>query len=708
MSDPQSRNLLGLPATLTPRADQECDRFEAAWKAGQRPRLEDNLAAVPEPDRPALLRELLLLEVDYRRLAGERLGAEEFLARFPALDQAWLVGVLSRAAPALTCVAPAAPGAAGAPGRLGKFLLLQQIGKGGCGTVWRAQDTALDRVVALKLPDPGLMTSPVARARFRREARAVARLSHPNIVTLFDVEQVGATPLLVMEYVEGTDLGRLVERGGPLPVAQACDYVRQAALGLQHAHECGLVHRDVKPHNLLLSARGSVVKVLDLGLARLGGLAADADTALTESGCVMGTYDFMAPEQARDARHADARADLYGLGCSLYYLLTGRVPFPGGTGTEKLLRHVTEEPRPVEELRPEVPPALAALVRGLMRRRPEDRPQTAAAVVAALTALPGGELRPAPSPDAAPAGPPATATGAGARRRRWRTALLLSGFAVLVLLVLLRPWGWLGGPAGPEPVRTNSIGPEPVLTNSVGMKLVLIRPGRFFMGSPSSEKGRYAIDEGPRREVVLTRAFYIGVYEVTQGEYQTVTNDNPSFFQGQRGGGLKHPVEMVSYFDAVAFCERLSARPAEVQAGRVYRLPTEAEWEYVCRAGSSTAYHFGDDPSELGRYAWSSDTSGGKTHPVGQLKPNAWGVYDLYGNVWEWVADAYDPAYYRTGPNLDPRCSEGVGEYVLRGGGWGEFGNWRWCRSATRGRRAPDMLKNYHGLRVVCTVPGTP
>src|SRR5207245_3476763 len=149
------------------------------------------------------------------------------------------------------------------------------------------------------------MQSPVLRARFRREARAAARLSHPNVVTLLGVDQVGDTPLLVMEYAPGIDLGRLVAQSGPLPVRQACAFVRQAALGLQHAHERGLVHRDVKPGNLLLTEQGAVVKVLDLGLARLPRRSEDVDSSLTEPGCVMGTADFMAPEQARDSHNAD-------------------------------------------------------------------------------------------------------------------------------------------------------------------------------------------------------------------------------------------------------------------------------------------------------------------------------------------------------------------------------------------------------------------
>src|SRR5205807_1969728 len=176
----------------------------------------------------------------------------------------------------------------------------------------------------------------------------------------FDADEVHGTHFLVMEYVAGgQDLHRLVKERGPLPIEQACAVIGQAALGLQHAYERGLVHRDIKPHNLLVS--GSLVKILDFGLARLGE-ADDESSTLTQEGMVMGTPDYLAPEQARDAHTADIRADLYSLGCTLYFLLTGRAPFAGGTAAEKMYRHQFEEPAPLEQLRPEAAEALGPVV----------------------------------------------------------------------------------------------------------------------------------------------------------------------------------------------------------------------------------------------------------------------------------------------------------------------------------------------------------
>ncbi|HEX5273224.1 MAG TPA: serine/threonine-protein kinase, partial [Gemmataceae bacterium] len=272
---------------------------------------------------------------------------------------------------------------------LGQYVILSLLGQGGMGKVLKARHRLMDRVVALKVIRPNLLAEPRAVSRFHREIKAVSRLSHPNIVAAFDANQVGNTHFLVMEYVEGTDLQRLVKEHGPLPTGLACDCVRQAALGLQHAHEEGLVHRDIKPANLLLHrppAPGSpvVVKVLDMGLARLH---AEEGDGLTHTGAVMGTPDYIAPEQATDAHLVDIRADLYSLGCTLYYLLTGEPPFPGGTAMEKLFKHRYVAPRPVEVRRPELPPAVAAVVAKLMAKRPEARYQTPGELAEALAPL---------------------------------------------------------------------------------------------------------------------------------------------------------------------------------------------------------------------------------------------------------------------------------------------------------------------------------
>jgi serine/threonine protein kinase/Leucine-rich repeat (LRR) protein len=294
--------------------------------------------------------------------------------------------------------------------------LLQDLGEGGRGYVFKAWHRKLDRVFALKIVRKDHLADPEAIRRFHREIHAAAQLAHSNIVHAFDADQVGDMHFFVMEYIEGIDLSRLVKEQGPLRPAEACDYIRQAALGLQHAHERGLVHRDIKPSNLMLArrqesdARGQesdlggqqttvaltpdpapltpVVKILDMGLARFTETEPSAETReLTRTGVVMGTADYMAPEQSEDSHHADIRADIYSLGCTFYFLLTGQVPFPGGTFMNKIFRHQMEQPAPVEKFRPDAPAAVAAIIRRMMAKQPQDRYRTPAEVVAAIDAL---------------------------------------------------------------------------------------------------------------------------------------------------------------------------------------------------------------------------------------------------------------------------------------------------------------------------------
>ncbi len=264
-----------------------------------------------------------------------------------------------------------------------RYRVMRLLGAGGMGAVYEAEHRVMQRPVALKVINRAYTPSAGAVERFRREVRAAARLSHPNIVTTYDAEDAGDTHFLVMEYVEGVSLGRLVKEGGPLPVAEACAYIRQAALGLQHAHERGMVHRDVKPDNLIRCADGTV-KVLDFGLAAL---TAERDGGLTEANVIMGTPEYMAPEQAEDARSADIRVDVYSLGCTLYYLLTAHVPYPAPTTLLKILAH-REEPLPsIRAARPEVPRQLADILARTLAKKPENRYQTPGEVAEALEPL---------------------------------------------------------------------------------------------------------------------------------------------------------------------------------------------------------------------------------------------------------------------------------------------------------------------------------
>ena len=293
-----------------------------------------------------------------------------------------------------------------------RYRIIKQLGAGGMGVVYQAEHRLMERPVALKVISAKLVNSDVAVDRFRLEVKAAAQLSHRNIVTAYDAEQAGDLHFLVMEFIAGMSLSELVQGRGKLSVLHACNYVMQAAQGLQHALENGMVHRDIKPHNLMRTPKGTI-KILDFGLARFARRQSATEQAgLTGDNATLGTPDYIAPEQARDSRRADIRADIYSLGCTLYFLLAGRPPFPGGSAMEKVVAHVERDPTPLAEQREDVPDEVIRIVQRMMAKDATERFQTPAEVAAALK--PFG--RPADSSATGPAEPEAGAQIADRRR----------------------------------------------------------------------------------------------------------------------------------------------------------------------------------------------------------------------------------------------------------------------------------------------------
>ncbi|MEX0613532.1 MAG: protein kinase, partial [Pirellulales bacterium] len=296
---------------------------------------------------------------------------------------------LRRAAPGFLVRQPASEASTVPPSTsepvLGNYVILEKLGQGGMGQVFKARHKRMDRLVALKILPAGMRANDAALARFEREAKAAGRLSHPNIATAHDADEANGVQFLVMEYVEGRDLGSVVREGGRLAIDTAVRYAVQAAAGLEYIHCQGIVHRDVKPANLLVDDNGRLT-IVDLGVARFQDELARSSLALTKAGDLMGTADFLAPEQAADSHTADARSDIYSLGCTLYYLLTGAPPYQGDSLMSKLLAH-REQPIPsCRAERPEVPERLDLLVGRMMAKLPADRFSTMGRVSAALVA----------------------------------------------------------------------------------------------------------------------------------------------------------------------------------------------------------------------------------------------------------------------------------------------------------------------------------
>ncbi len=692
--------------------------------------------------------------------------------------------------------------------QIGPYQLLDLLGEGGMGRVFKAHHTRLGRDVALKVIRKEKLSKPIVVQRFHQEIRATAQLSHPNVVLAFDADEIDGVHFFAMEYVEGTDLTKLVRDKGPIPIPLACDYIRQSALGLQHAFERGLVHRDVKPSNLLVTPRGQV-KVLDLGLALLKEAPGGEDGhRVTQEGLVLGTPDFLAPEQAQNPTGVDIRADIYGLGATLYYLLTGRVPYEGGTPADKLMQHVTAPPPSLLKVMPHAPPQLDALIQWMMAKRPEDRPQTPVQLAFALVpyctppggsnpagppsgylpspsypaaaqatpssggyvptaqpaavpmaqavpyphsvppptqTLPAGSYPAAPMPYPAPPAPygyppagndpfgfgsPETAAPTGrsgrddrdssrsqtSRRPRAKPA----GNPALVKWAILGMLGLcgLGGIIVLGYVLLDATKPDTPppaeFENPAGMKMVLIPAGSFAMGSPESESGRNG-DEGPAGQVTISKPFSMAMTEVTHEQYVKVTGRSNAKWAGKiRKGGV--PEDNVTWDEASEFCTKLSLLDRNRKSGWSYRLPTEAEWEYACRAKSTGPFSSGEklllgktaffdlrkDRDEVTGYGEEDPTKGdvekNLPHPVKYAEKNDFGLYDMHGNVWEWCQDRY-ASNYNGRADTDPKGPDAGDWRVLRGGSWKETA--ATCRSASRRSMAANAKADDVGFRVV-------
>ncbi len=550
-----------------------------------------------------------------------------------------------------------------------EFTLVRRLGRGGMGEVYLVErDSGFNREqLALKTILPEQMGNEGAIERFKREVATLLRLRHDHIVQLRDFRLYRGYYYFLMEYIEGVTLQERVAKRGVFSASEALNVFVPLALALDYAHGKGVIHRDLKPSNIMLGSNGTVY-LLDFGIARH---QESEHTTTRRMG--PGTWEYMSPEQFDD-EEASGSMDVYGLGATIYYALAGNHPFDA-TSLRKLILQKDKGCPDVSRLR--LPDGIAKGLEMSLHPEPSSRPKSCGELIALMRGV-GKKKEQAPEPIPIPIPIP---TKPVAREP--------------VVTAAVKPEAKSATPLSPSTLVLPT-----EFTNSLGMEFRLIEPGTFMMGSPASERGR-SIDVQQHR-VTLTKSFYMCIYPVIQSEYEQIMGRNPSEFKGDR-----YPVETVSWEDAIEFIKKLTALPEERSAGRSYRLPTEAEWEYACRAGSSTAYCFGDDETRLGEYAWYYAKSGRrtwlgaindrKTHPVGEKRPNGWGLYDMHGNVWEWCSDWYGD--YPSGSVTDPTGARSGSSRVSRGGSW--YDEAARCRSAFRGWAGPSLRSSYLGFRLV-------
>jgi eukaryotic-like serine/threonine-protein kinase len=421
MSEESGMSLEALPRSLLLHAEQVCRRFEAAWRSGGRPRLEDYLLGESKAVARFLLRELLLVELEWRGQAGEGFRPEEYLQRFPGLDPAWLESPFGPATTALDgAPGQTIPALAGLrPGRcIGDYELLEELGRGGMGVVYQARHLRLNRVVALKMILAGSHAGEQDLLRFLAEAEAVAALQHPHVVQLFDFGQHQGLPYFTLEFVAGGSLADRLQ-GTPLAPREAARVVEQLARGMAYAHERGILHRDLKPHNVLLAEDGTP-KITDFGLAK----KLDVGSGFTPTGAVMGTPSYMAPEQAvGKSKEVGPAADVYALGAILYECLTGRPPFRAALALDTLMQVVSDEPVAVRQLQPRLPADLETIAHKCLQKEPGKRYDTAQELAEDLRRFQNGE--------------PIRARPVGQVERAWRWCRRNPVVATLTMLLLL-------------------------------------------------------------------------------------------------------------------------------------------------------------------------------------------------------------------------------------------------------------------------------
>jgi formylglycine-generating enzyme required for sulfatase activity/tRNA A-37 threonylcarbamoyl transferase component Bud32 len=641
----------------------------------------------------------LLADVIRRRSEGERLSDAELIARHPELMPTlaeWL-GKLRLLARAKARADDAARIDAGFEDSFAPRVVVEgydvqrEISRGGQSIVYLARRSGSQEQVAIKTLLDGTLADDAARARFEREARILASLDSPGIVKVLH-SGVSRTGLhyLVLPYIEGESLdAHFAPPSGSDPQTWRRAQLRLFVAILRAvgaAHTQGVIHRDLKPSNIRID-RGGDPHVLDFGLAYRGHIESLATTrSITATGQFIGSFPWASPEQAGSGEPVTARSDVYSLGVLLYQSLSaGQFPYEVAGPLRELLNNIiAARPAPPPK---QLDPRLGSIVLKALSKAPTARYADANEFADDMERFLAGQ-------------PIRAARGHSRRKRIVGVACIAAMLAIVPIVTIATRHGDRPGAASQPTVNG-----RPRVDMAPNCSFIWIPPGEFTMGSPDNERGR--LPDELQHKVTIPRGFYMLQGEVTQEMYTSVVGSNPARFNG-----YLNPVEQVSWDDAQEFCRRLSQRD-----GRTFRLPTEAEWEYACRAGTTTAWSFGDDQDLLPRYANFYDRSSPETRPgrsaasdgwpytapVSRYLANRFGLVDMHGNVWEWCQDDYRP--YSINPATAPAATQHTMK-VARGGSW--YDSIYSLRSAHRNPLEPSFKNDNLGFRVVMEDPASP
>lgn len=599
------------------------------------------------------------------------------------------------------------------PAEVGDWELTELMEIGGIGESWKARNPRTPNLPPVLLK---FCLQPTGKERLQQRGtlapgaafdRILRQAKHPGLVQLQQLHLNMNPPCLEYEFFEGGTLGSLISgwgaAGNPLSPALASQIVKQLAdiLGFLHRLQPPLIHRHLNPGNVWLRQESDgqfLCKIADLGLSEIfprNSQLINFRKTSTTTGPIQSTgkklleFDpqlYMSPEELR-GEAPDPMDDVFSLGILWYQMLIGNLSVgrPGGSQWRRRLSDQGMSTELIELLEscfeddPSYRPADGAVLAEKLHKMMEEKAAPPVKRTSVLDSLLGSSST--AKSEAVTLEEPAPSTP----RARQRRADVWQLFDDLEK-------------KGPELAK--------LLTNSLGIKFALIPAGTFWMGTPEKEEGCRE-NEIPRREVSLTRSFYMALTPVTQKQFFQVMGQNPARFHPDNGGSLDNPVESVTWEQAEEFCRKLSERPEESQAKRHFRLPTEAEWEYACRAGTSTPFCFGESLSSTqanfdGNFPYghgAKDRNLQKTSRVGQFPANNFGLHDMHGNVWEWCADWLESLYYQWGPKRDPK-GPSTGKYkVLRGGSWKNHAIT--CRSGYRNALNPRLKDSATGFRVV-------